>query len=248
MTELCTRKTWGPASFNIVKAMELYNPDKTWQPTDDELPQSVAVAAPSSASSLIVAFLSKSTSMKRTSLSLFAVLVIVGSLSNEQVTAAQQPAPQSQSASQAAPIPDKPRTVVIPAGSVITVRLVNPLTSSSKTGDAFTAIVTGLIAVGGEVVVPSGVAARGQVIGVKANKKATDKARLKLALTNLTIDGTTYSIQTKLVTTKAQDNSKSTTATTSGELGASAESGLVFKLTAPVTVNRQRSRGTGQES
>ena len=30
--------------------------------------------------------------MKRTSLSLFAVLVIVGSLSNEQLTAAQQPA------------------------------------------------------------------------------------------------------------------------------------------------------------
>ena len=157
-------------------------------------------------------------------------------------------APQSQSASQAGPIPDKPRTVVIPAGSVITVRLVSPLDPSSKTGDVFTAVVTGLIAVGGEVVVPSGVAARGQVIGVKANKKATEKARLKLALTSLTIDGTTYSIQTKLVTTKAQDNSKSTTATTSGESGASAESGLVFKLTAPVTVNRQRRGGTGQES
>ena len=127
--------------------------------------------------------------------------------------------------------------------------VVSPLNPSSKTGDVFTAVVTGLIAqVGGEVVVPSGVAARGQVIGVKANKKATDKARLKLALTSLTIDGTTYSIQTKLVTTKAQDNSKSTTATTSGELGASAESGLVFKLTAPVTVNRQRNGGTGQQS
>ena len=139
--------------------------------------------------------------MKRTSLFLFAVLVIVGCLSNEQLTAAQQPAtpPQSQPASQAGPIPDKPRTVVIPAGSVITVRLESPLDPSSKTGDVFTAVVTGLIAVGGEVVVPAGVAARGQVIGVKANKKATEKARLKLALTSLTIDGTTYSIQTKLV-------------------------------------------------
>ncbi len=109
-------------------------------------------------------------------------------------------------------------------------------------------LVTGLIAVGGEVVVPSGVAAGGQVIGVKANKKATDKARLKLALTSLTIDGTTYSIQTKLVTTKAQDTGKSATSTTSGGAGASDESGLVFKFTAPVTVNRQRSGGTGQES
>ena len=186
--------------------------------------------------------------MKRSSLSLFAVLVIVGSLSNEKLTAAQQPAPQSQSASQAGPIPDKPRTVVIPAGSVITVRLVSPLDPSSKTGDVFASVVTGLIAVGGEVVVPSGVAARGQMIGVKANKKAPEKARLKLALTSLTIDGTTYSIQTKLVTTKAQDNSNGTTATTNRESGTSAESGLVFKLTAPVTVNRQRRGGMGQES
>jgi hypothetical protein len=179
--------------------------------------------------------------MKRTSLSLFAVLVIVGSLSNHQLTAAHQPAPPSQSAAQVGPIPEKPRTVVIPAGSVITVRLGNPLAPDSKTGDVFTAIVTGLIAVGGEVVVPAGVAARGQVIGVKANKKATEKSRLKLALTSLTIDGATYSIQTKLVTTKAP------TATASGKSGTLAESGLVFKLTAPVTVNRQRTNVTGQE-
>ena len=183
--------------------------------------------------------------MKRTSLFLFAVLVIVGSLSNEQLTAAQQPAPQSQSASQGGPISVSRNTVVIPAGSIITVRLVSPLDPSSKTGDVFTSVVTGLIAVGGEVVVPTGVAARGQVIGVKANKKATEKARLKLALTSLTIDGTTYSIQTKLVTTKAQDKRNSTTTTTSGESGTSAESGLVFKFTAPVTVNRQRSSGAG---
>jgi len=88
--------------------------------------------------------------MKRSSLSLFAVFVIVAFLSNEQLTAAQQPAPLSSSASQAGPSPDKPRTVVVPAGSVITVRLVGPLNPSSKAGDAFTAVVTGLIAIGGE--------------------------------------------------------------------------------------------------
>jgi hypothetical protein len=185
--------------------------------------------------------------MKRTSLSLFAVLVVAGCLSNEQLAAAQQPAtqPQSQPASQAGPIPEKTRTVLIPAGSVITVRLVSPLDAGSKTGDVFSAVVTGLIAVGGEVVVPAGVAARGKVIDVKASKKAPENARLKLALTTLTIDGTTYSIQTKLVTTKAQGANKSTAATTSGELGPSAGSGLVFKFTAPVTVNRQRSGDTG---
>ena len=86
------------------------------------------------------------------------------------------------------------------------------------------------------------------VIGVKANKKASEKARLKLALTSLTIDGTAYSIQTKLVTTKAQDNSKSATVITSGGAEASDESGLVFKFTAPVTVNRQRRGGSGGQA
>jgi hypothetical protein len=36
------QKDLGPDSLNIVKAMELYNPDKTWQPTDDQWPASVA--------------------------------------------------------------------------------------------------------------------------------------------------------------------------------------------------------------
>jgi hypothetical protein len=40
------QKELGPDSLNIVKNMELYNPDKTWQPTDDRWPQIVAVAAP----------------------------------------------------------------------------------------------------------------------------------------------------------------------------------------------------------
>ena len=40
------QKDLGPDSVNIVKNMELYNPDKTWQPTNDEWPQSVAVAKP----------------------------------------------------------------------------------------------------------------------------------------------------------------------------------------------------------
>ncbi len=42
--------------------------------------------------------------MKQTSLSLLAALVIVGSLSIEQLTATRQPAAQSQSASQAGPV------------------------------------------------------------------------------------------------------------------------------------------------
>lgn len=40
------QKDLGPDSTEIVKKMELYNPDKTWQRTDDQWPENVATAAP----------------------------------------------------------------------------------------------------------------------------------------------------------------------------------------------------------
>ncbi len=40
------QKDLGPDSLDIVKNMELYNPDKTWRPTDDQWPQDVATARP----------------------------------------------------------------------------------------------------------------------------------------------------------------------------------------------------------
>ena len=40
------QKDLGPDSLEIVKKMELYNPDKTWQRTNDEWPPQVASAAP----------------------------------------------------------------------------------------------------------------------------------------------------------------------------------------------------------
>jgi hypothetical protein len=40
------QKDLGPDSLSIVRNMELYNPDKTWQPTDAEWPQGGAAVAP----------------------------------------------------------------------------------------------------------------------------------------------------------------------------------------------------------
>ncbi|HWZ52881.1 MAG TPA: DUF2950 domain-containing protein [Granulicella sp.] len=40
------QKDLGPDSLNIVKNMELYNPDPSWRPTNDEWPQDVALANP----------------------------------------------------------------------------------------------------------------------------------------------------------------------------------------------------------
>jgi hypothetical protein len=40
------QKDLGPDSLELVKKMELYNPDKTWQRTDDQWPENVAAVAP----------------------------------------------------------------------------------------------------------------------------------------------------------------------------------------------------------
>jgi Protein of unknown function (DUF2950) len=40
------QKDLGPDSLKIAKEMELYNPDKTWQPTDDAWPENVTKATP----------------------------------------------------------------------------------------------------------------------------------------------------------------------------------------------------------
>ncbi len=45
------QKDLGPDSLNIVKKMELYNPDKTWQATNDQWPPAEAKTASSSGSS-----------------------------------------------------------------------------------------------------------------------------------------------------------------------------------------------------
>jgi hypothetical protein len=39
------QKDLGPKSLDVVKAMEVYNPDSSWHRTDDEWPQDVALAA-----------------------------------------------------------------------------------------------------------------------------------------------------------------------------------------------------------
>jgi hypothetical protein len=79
--------------------------------------------------------------------------------------------------------PPPPKPVVIPAGTVITVRLSSALGSkSSQTGDPFEATVAEPVAAGGKTVISSGTSAAGAVVEAKAKGKIRGEARLKLAL------------------------------------------------------------------
>ncbi len=120
----------------------------------------------------------------------------------------------------ATPAPARPRPqkpVVIPAGTVITVRLSSPLGSkSSQTGDPFEATVAEPVVVGGRAVIASGASAAGTVVEAKAKGKIKGEARLKLALNKVTIKGKTYAIQTTMAEQTAKGKGKRTAVATGG--------------------------------
>lgn len=115
------------------------------------------------------------------------------------------------------PPPPPPKPVVIPAGTVITVRLSSALGSkSSKTGDTFEATVAEPVSVGGKAAIASGASAAGTVVEAKAKGKIKGEARLKLALNKVTIKGRTYTIQATMAEQTAKGKGKRTAVATGG--------------------------------
>jgi len=115
------------------------------------------------------------------------------------------------------PPPPPPKPVVIPAGTVITVRLSSALGSkSSQTGDPFEATVAEPVVVGGKTVIAKDASAAGTVVEAKAKGKIKGEARLKLALNKVTIKGKTYVIQTTMAEQTAKGKGKRTAVATGG--------------------------------
>lgn len=94
------------------------------------------------------------------------------------------------------PPPPEPVSYTIPAGTRITVRLVQSLSSkTAKEGDPFDATVTSPIAVKGKTLVSTGSAASGTVTASNARGKFKGEGVLSLQLTSLRIAGAPTPIQ-----------------------------------------------------
>ncbi|MGE5207545.1 MAG: BON domain-containing protein [Chlamydiota bacterium] len=138
--------------------------------------------------------------------------------------AASAPAPPAPAepvrARRAAPPPvekPKPRPTVVPAGTVLTVRLGAPLSSkSSQSGQSFPATLAQPVSVGGRHAIPAGAPATGTVVTAKAKGKIKGSGQLDLALTSITVKGRTYSIQTRVLENTVKGKGKRTAATTGG--------------------------------
>ena len=111
----------------------------------------------------------------------------------------------------------KPQPVVIPAGTVLTVRTVDSLSSkSSQAGQTFSATLAQPVSVGGKTALPAGCKVTGTVVTAKAKGKIKGEGQLDLTVTSISVGTQTYDIKTHLLSSTEKGKGKRTAATTGG--------------------------------
>lgn len=107
-------------------------------------------------------------------------------------------------------VPPGAKEVMIPAGSVLHVRLTTTLTSkTNKSGDKFSGMVTQPIIVNGEEVVPAGSTVSGHVAYAKPSGRIRGRAELRIVLDSvLTPDDLNYPLSAGLEDLNAGDCAK----------------------------------------
>lgn len=115
------------------------------------------------------------------------------------------------------------KPVTLPAGTVLTVRLGQSVGSKiSSAGDSFSATLAEPVEVEGKTVVPAGADATGSVVEAVPRGKFKGGAKLKIALTAITVHGKSYPVETSAVDRSAKGKGKRTAAMIGGGAGAGA--------------------------
>ncbi|HLQ51166.1 MAG TPA: BON domain-containing protein [Terriglobales bacterium] len=117
--------------------------------------------------------------------------------------------------------PTRPMTVNIPEGTVLSVRLIDNLSSeSNKTGETFRATLdTPLVGDDNRVAVPAGAEVQGTIVDAKPSTHFTGSSNLTLALTRLTVGGKYYEITTNQWQKQGAARGKRTAGTIAGGAG-----------------------------
>jgi BON domain len=121
------------------------------------------------------------------------------------------------SAAAAAPATPPPPPIVVPAGTGLVVTVDQALSSkTSQAGQTFLATLARPVTVAGATAIPKGSSVTGTVITAKEKGKIKGEGELALALTNITVRGKNYSIQTGTLDSTVKGKGKRTAATTGG--------------------------------
>ena len=114
----------------------------------------------------------------------------------------------------------KPEHLVVPAGTVLTVRLGQTVGSKiSSAGQTFTATLASPVVVDGKTAIPSGAAASGTVVDAKPLGRFKGGASLQLRLTSIAIGGAEQSISTSSVVRTEKGKGKRTAVMAGGGAG-----------------------------
>jgi hypothetical protein len=107
--------------------------------------------------------------------------------------------------------PEAPKRLVVPAGTVLTVRLGQSVGSKiSSPGETFTATLASPVSVEGRTAIPAGASASGTVVDAKPLGRFKGGASLQLRLTSITIGGSDQAISTSSVSRIATGKGKRT--------------------------------------
>ena len=162
---------------------------------------------------------------------LLALCLVLGCSSKENTPASSTENPNAPGGNAAGgsasskPAASKPvkETITIPAGTVITVRLGETLSSkSSSAGQGFSATVAEPVVVNGKTVIERGAAARGSVVDAKAMGHFKGGALLEVKLDSVTIDGKDTSVETGMVARSVKGKGKRSAGFIGGGAGAGA--------------------------
>ena len=116
--------------------------------------------------------------------------------------------------------PEPPKPLVVPAGTVLTVRLGQTVGSKISTaGETFTATLASPVSVDGRTAIPSGATASGTVVDAKPLGRFKGGASLQLRLTSITIGGAEQAISTSSVLRTAKGKGKRTAIMAGGGAG-----------------------------
>jgi len=127
--------------------------------------------------------------------------------------------------SREAPAPD---SVTIPAGTPISVRLQNAVSSASaRPGDEFAAVIDEPIVVDGRTVVPRGAGVTGRVVAARSSGRLHNSGYLRLALATIDVNGKATPIHSSSVFIMGGAHKKRNLALIGGGTGAGALIGAI---------------------
>ena len=127
------------------------------------------------------------------------------------------PATAAKPATPAVPPPPQPKTVTVPSGSIISVRMIDSVDSAvNKTGQAFKASLDAPIVVDDRVVVPKGADAYVKLVNASSAGKIQGRSELTLDIQSIIFQGKTYNISTTDVKQAGASRGKRSAATIGG--------------------------------